>query len=616
MKLGCLISLAIYSALVAGYRWWLGDRLDAPASWIVPCVVALFACGGLGAIWNAWLAAKASRAVRWARDGLTPTDGRWSAVAGKIFAMGQPLISPFRSTPCVVYEYEIGSMHTDSDGHEKRDVDFGGVAMTPCRVQGANGTVRVIGMPDLKSIHDKECIGPLARRRAMRWVYQTAWENCQGAGVLRGMGSMWRGLTNEDDSFRNDWRMIGEEKCDWLATDWTKDEDLSLARERALYADEADGDGDEDEDENGDDGNQFDREIPGTTPTRALTDDASGDASEYAKANSQYYATPYEKCVPEGAEVVVLGRYDEMQSALVTNAGRGGQMIQIYFGDAASVADELGGSKWRRLFGGLITLALVHAALYGGMELYKRAPKAKFKNIQELRDAVQKSDLPAVREMLERGAPADGETSIGHTLLMDADNGEMAQLLIDHGASLETTDQYGNTALMYAAKGDHVEVVRAILAAGANVDFENPQFGNTALVYAQQRHSRRAIEALLQSGARDDVATEKNGEPIDETHPAFGVVRDYIAAIHAGDAKTMISLFPKLRKMGIRPKDFDEWKTVRPLRPQIVSAYVRGDDATITVAGQAPAGDVQRWILQLKRIAGKWELVREHWDVD
>jgi hypothetical protein len=262
-----------------------------------------------------------------------------------------------------------------------------------------------------------------------------------------------------------------------------------------------------------------------------------------------------------------------------------------------------------------MTLAVVHGALYGGMELYRRAPQAKFKDSQKLRDAVHKSDIEAVRTMLEHGAPADGDTSIGHTLLMDAKEREMAQLLIDHGANLEATDQYGNTALMYAAKADNVEVVKALIAAGANVNAENPKFSGTALVDAQESRSRRAIEELLKAGAHDDVATETNGEEIDETHPAFLVVRDYIAAIHASDAKTMERLFPRLKGREFKAENFADWQGVRPLEPTIDTAYVRGDDATLAITGRTPKGFDVRWITQLKQRSGQWVIVREHWDV-
>ena len=40
--------------------------------------------------------------------------------------------------------------------------------------------------------------------------------------------------------------------------------------------------------------------------------------------------------------------------------------------------------------------------------------------------------------------------------------------LLDHGASPDAVDNDGTTALMYAARGGHVQVVRALIDEGAD----------------------------------------------------------------------------------------------------------------------------------------------------
>jgi ankyrin repeat protein len=44
----------------------------------------------------------------------------------------------------------------------------------------------------------------------------------------------------------------------------------------------------------------------------------------------------------------------------------------------------------------------------------------------------------------------------------------MVKLLLEHGAKLSAKDQYGLTALVYALKGQHTEIVQLIKAAGGS----------------------------------------------------------------------------------------------------------------------------------------------------
>ena len=74
--------------------------------------------------------------------------------------------------------------------------------------------------------------------------------------------------------------------------------------------------------------------------------------------------------------------------------------------------------------------------------------------------------------------------SLNLSLLDAAKKGEAALVesrLLD-GASSSTRDRFGNTALIYAARGAHVETARVLIEAGANV--------NQANVTAKRRYSR------------------------------------------------------------------------------------------------------------------------------
>lgn len=95
---------------------------------------------------------------------------------------------------------------------------------------------------------------------------------------------------------------------------------------------------------------------------------------------------------------------------------------------------------------------------------------------QELNDqlfeAVRKGDVAAVTSALDRGADVNAKFRYGTTALFKAaerGNAEVAKVLIDRGVDVKVKDTfYGATALSWAIDGNHVDVVRLILAKDAD----------------------------------------------------------------------------------------------------------------------------------------------------
>src|SRR5690348_1264195 len=104
MLRSCLVLLAAYALLFAGYAWWLGTTLDPPGQYIGGGVLALFVGGCFGALYNARVAYREWSLVAGARAGLPLSDGRWSAAAGEIRPIGDPLLAPFSGQACVLCE--------------------------------------------------------------------------------------------------------------------------------------------------------------------------------------------------------------------------------------------------------------------------------------------------------------------------------------------------------------------------------------------------------------------------------------------------------------------------------------------------------------------------------
>lgn len=123
----------------------------------------------------------------------------------------------------------------------------------------------------------------------------------------------------------------------------------------------------------------------------------------------------------------------------------------------------------------------------------------------------------------------------GHTALIYASQHrytEIVKVLIAEGANLEakTTapkETVGGTALIFAANKGHTEAIKALIAAGANVNAQNNN-GWTALIYAAWRLDIVSIKALIEAGANVNLKT-KDGV----TALIYAALRGHTEAVQA-----------------------------------------------------------------------------------
>ena len=103
------------------------------------------------------------------------------------------------------------------------------------------------------------------------------------------------------------------------------------------------------------------------------------------------------------------------------------------------------------------------------------------------------------------------------TALLDAaesgDRPTAMRLLSAKGTDLNATAADGSTAIMYAAANGDLELVRALIKAGANVKLAN-QFGTSALTEASIIGSAPIVEALLKAGADANFKTPNGETPL------------------------------------------------------------------------------------------------------
>jgi ankyrin repeat protein len=111
---------------------------------------------------------------------------------------------------------------------------------------------------------------------------------------------------------------------------------------------------------------------------------------------------------------------------------------------------------------------------------------------------------------------------------------ELVERFAARGASVESRDRFGNTALLLAAHMGETEVVNWLLENGSDIEHQNLA-GSTALLRAVAMNRRRAAKALLDAGADVNRANKKGVAPL--TAAAFnGNERMVTMLLEAGAA--------------------------------------------------------------------------------
>lgn len=108
-------------------------------------------------------------------------------------------------------------------------------------------------------------------------------------------------------------------------------------------------------------------------------------------------------------------------------------------------------------------------------------------------------------------AHADAEADAALILGARAGRLDVVEGALAAGADVNAADETRFTALMAAALGDHLGIVRRLLAAGALTEPRDGRFGNTALAIAARHGNVDSVSALLNAGADVNARATSDG---------------------------------------------------------------------------------------------------------
>ncbi len=141
----------------------------------------------------------------------------------------------------------------------------------------------------------------------------------------------------------------------------------------------------------------------------------------------------------------------------------------------------------------------------------------QFRGEPEPEHADPRCDCDIAQLLLEGGANVNSKDGLSSTSLHAAardGHREMARLLLDLGAEVDARTAAGETPLHLAAEGSHQKMIRLLLRAGAAVN-RCDSLGQTPLHrHLGSRSRRKEIVVLLLTNGANVNATDKQGRTV------------------------------------------------------------------------------------------------------
>jgi hypothetical protein len=160
-------------------------------------------------------------------------------------------------------------------------------------------------------------------------------------------------------------------------------------------------------------------------------------------------------------------------------------------------------SRYLNLWAAIMLFAVLFACW---LPTRKEAQRENAERVQrDLIDAVWHNDPTRVEELLASGLSVETQDVAGSTLLLTAtEKGQtrITKILLDRGANPNvTTDRYGHrTPLLWAVSNADVDSIKALLEHGASINTAD-DFGRTPLMEAASTTDRDTVKLLIEHGA-------------------------------------------------------------------------------------------------------------------
>ena len=130
-----------------------------------------------------------------------------------------------------------------------------------------------------------------------------------------------------------------------------------------------------------------------------------------------------------------------------------------------------------------------------------------------IHDAAKSGDLEQIQRLTVEGVDVNQKAARDETPLMIASlagQGEIVNYLLQRGAVIDARNTSGLSSLHAAAYAGHTDIVKLLVAKGADVNDDANDFGVTPLHLASEENHIGTVQVLLRQGA-DTSAIEVNG---------------------------------------------------------------------------------------------------------
>jgi ankyrin repeat protein len=145
----------------------------------------------------------------------------------------------------------------------------------------------------------------------------------------------------------------------------------------------------------------------------------------------------------------------------------------------------------------------------------------------DVADAAMRGDKSAVRTLLQQKADVNAPQIDGTSALdwaVEANDLELADLLLRDGAKVSAANQAGATPLLLATQNGNAAIIERLLTAGANPNAPLTKTSDTALMMAARTGKAEAVKVLLDHGAQVNAKETWGGTTalmwaVSERHP-------------------------------------------------------------------------------------------------